>query len=327
MGTIKQEMSLQALANARLSQLMEEEVVTGLGLGRRGSGEIVFVGINPQAAGPDGSEMKAIRSRVREALQDIPFEILGDYDAIPPNDNLPNLALKPDAASLNATPQDEPPFAAQSERTRSAVDASARSATLPGGDPTSLGSLFNENMDEISGHPTDPQPTTRRLPKSLIAMLLLAAVSGWGAFAYSMFSAQQQERQFQATRSEMGRIVADRDKLTDDLNRIRAEAERNRLTLEQTQADLVTVRAQLEARPAQTTRAEMSRVVADRDKLNAELNQVRAEAERTRLALERAQADLVSAREQLQERLPETSPPQVPTPPPGRASPTRRRTQ
>jgi uncharacterized coiled-coil protein SlyX len=324
---IKQGMTLPKVAGARLAELTKEEIVTGLGFARRGSGEIVFVAINPQAAGPNGLGMNAIRSRVGEALQDIPFEILGDYSAVLPNNNLPNPSLRPDAASLSVTAQHERPLAAQSEGTRGTRDALAKHYTpLPEGDPRSL-ALLNDNMDEISDHPTDPKPTTRRLSQSLLAVLLLAAVGGWGAFAYSMVSAQQQERQSQETRTELSRVIADRDKLNVELTQMRAEAERYRLTLERAQADLVTTRAQLQERPAQATRAEMSRVVAERDKLIAELNQVRAEAERNRVALERAQADLVSAREQLQERAPEASPPQIPTPPPGRASPTRRRTQ
>ena len=173
---IKHGMSLQALADTRLAQLMEEEIVTGLGLGRRGSREVVFVAINPQAAGPNGSEMSAVRSRVGEALQDIPFEILGDYDAILPNDNLPDPSLEPDAASLSVTAQHELPLAAQSEDARGTMDALAtRSTPLPGSDPRSS-ALLNENMDEISDHPTDPRPTTRRLSKSLIGVLLLAAI-------------------------------------------------------------------------------------------------------------------------------------------------------
>ena len=322
---IKHGMSLQALADTRLAQLMEEEIVTGLGMGRRGRGEVVFIAINPQAAGPNGSEMPAVRARLGEALQDIPFEILGDYDAILPNDNLPNPSLKPGAASLKVT-EDAPSLAVQREGAHGTMGAPAKYYPLPGDDPTSVGSL-NEDMGEVSGYLTDPKPTARRLSKSLIGVLLLAAFGGWGAFAYSMVSAQQQERQSQATRAELDRMIADRDKLTGDLNQMRAEAERNRLTLERAQAELVSARAELQARPAQANRAEMSRVVADRDRLTVELNQVRTEAERNRVALESAQADLTTARKQLQERAPETSPPQIPTPPPGRASPSRRRTQ
>jgi cell division protein FtsL len=247
---IKPEMTLQTIAEARLAQLMKEKIVTGLGFGRRGNGEIVFVVIDTQAAGPNGSEMSAIRSRVRKALQDIPFEILGDYDAMSSSDNLPNHTLKPNAASLNVIAQHRPPLAAQSEGTRGTMDTSVENYTLPGGDPTSSGSL-NDNMDEVSGPPTDPKTnTTRRLSKSLIVMLLLAAVSGWGAFAYSMSSAQQQERAYLA---EMSRVVADRDKLNAELNQVRAEAERNRLALERAQVAPVTARAQSQERPPQTS--------------------------------------------------------------------------
>jgi len=247
---IKPGITLREIAEARLAQLIKEKIITGFGLGRRGNEGIILVAIDTQAAGPNGSEMSAIRSRVRKALQDIPFEILGDYDATPSSDNLPNHTLKPNAASLNVIAQHRPPLAAQSEGTRGTMDTSVENYTLPGGDPTSSGSL-NDNMDEVSGSPTDPKmKTTRRLSKSLIVMLLLAAVSGWGAFAYSMSSAQQQER---AYRAEMSRVVADRDKLNAELNQVRAEAERNRLALERAQADLVTARAQSQERPPQTS--------------------------------------------------------------------------
>src|SRR5215213_4346543 len=52
---IKPEMTLQTIAEARLAQLMKEKIVTGLGFGRRGNEEIVFVVIDTQAAGPNGS--------------------------------------------------------------------------------------------------------------------------------------------------------------------------------------------------------------------------------------------------------------------------------
>ena len=68
-----------------------------------------------------------------------------------------------------------------------------------------------------------------------------------------MSSAQQQERQSQETRAELGRVTADRDKLNVEMNQMRAEAERNRVALERAQADLVAAREQLQERSPETS--------------------------------------------------------------------------
>lgn len=66
-------------------------------------------------------------------------------------------------------------------------------------------------------------------------ILLLAAVGGWGAFGYGVYSARQQERAF---RDEIALVQAERGKLAADLDRMRQEAERSRQALERAQAEL-----------------------------------------------------------------------------------------
>ncbi len=73
------------LAEARLVQLLEEGTVTGIGTARCGSKDVIFVGVsaetNVTAPTYVRSEIEAIRKRLKDALGDVPFEILGDYDA------------------------------------------------------------------------------------------------------------------------------------------------------------------------------------------------------------------------------------------------------
>ena len=79
------------------------------------------------------------------------------------------------------------------------------------------------------------------------AILLLAAISGWGAFAYATYSARQQERTF---RDIMAQAIGERDALRTEANRFRADAERTRQALERSQAELVKARTPPSPLPA-----------------------------------------------------------------------------
>ncbi len=83
-------------------------------------------------------------------------------------------------------------------------------------------------------------------------ILLLVGLGGWGAFAYSLYTAHQEER---ALRDETARAVADRQKLIAELEEVRADLARTRQSLDRAQADLITARAEadlLKARPPQS---------------------------------------------------------------------------
>jgi hypothetical protein len=310
------------LAKARLVQLFNEGVVTGLGVGQRDSRELVFVAVNSQLLSSDHVELNTIRARLKEALQDIPFEILGHYNDSPADINSPIDDIFPAAAPPEVNVQHEGPSNEMDEATTlSSSDAPLRNST-----PTEAG-LVPVGSPEVSSHAAGGRPialgtnTVSRKSRGLIVMMLLAAVGGWSAFAYAMISGDQRQRSY---RDDLSRVTMDRDKLNSDLNGLREEAERSRQALERTQADLVSARAQLQATPPPTTRDEIRRILADREKLSAELTQMRADAERNRLALERAQAELAVARAQ-----PEMDPPltarQTPAPSPAPSSRSRPR--
>jgi hypothetical protein len=86
---IIKEANAENLAKERLAQLTKEGIVTGLGVGRRDTREIVFVAIDSQFLSLDQSDLNVVRARLQEALQDIPFEILGHYDDSPQATCLP----------------------------------------------------------------------------------------------------------------------------------------------------------------------------------------------------------------------------------------------
>ena len=73
-------------------------------------------------------------------------------------------------------------------------------------------------------------------------LLLLAAVGGWGAFAYSGAQARQQERSF---REQINSASTDRDALNTALRQARAEAEQNRQELERTRRGLAAAQLQI----------------------------------------------------------------------------------
>ncbi len=79
------------------------------------------------------------------------------------------------------------------------------------------------------------------------AILLLAAIGGWGAFAYATYSARQQERTF---RDIMAQTIGERDALRTEANQFRADAERTRQALERSQAELVKARTPPSPLPA-----------------------------------------------------------------------------
>ena len=304
------EANAENLAKERLAQLAKEGIVTGLGVGRRDNREIVFVAIDAQFLSLDQSDLNVVRARLQEALQDIPFEILGHYDDSPSSD-LPTHNLISAASASDVETQQKQPFHVKDEGTPVSTGAPSKDATRARAMPSvSLPGDLNETYHP----PIQGEIKSARQPsKTLMAALVLAAVSGWGVSAYAVFSARQQER---AYLDQISRVTAERDKGNADLNQMRAEAERNRQTLERAQADLVSVRSQLQASPPPTARDEMRRVTADRDKLNVELTQMRAEAERNRLALERAQRELADARAQSQADPPATTPAPLPSPVP-----------
>jgi hypothetical protein len=83
---------LVALAETRLAQLMHEGLVTGLGIATGGGEKKIFVALsaqtNVQAPDFDRSTIEAIRARLKEALQETPFQILGEYDISPPREDV-----------------------------------------------------------------------------------------------------------------------------------------------------------------------------------------------------------------------------------------------
>src|SRR3954454_17014964 len=115
---------LVALAETRLAQLMHEGLVTGLGIATGGGEEKrIFVAITAQtkvqAPDFDRSKIEAIRARLKDALQETPFQILGEYDVSPPGEDIsppgedicarPPLLMEPAPGIL---PQPEPPLQA-----------------------------------------------------------------------------------------------------------------------------------------------------------------------------------------------------------------------
>ena len=78
-------------------------------------------------------------------------------------------------------------------------------------------------------------------------VLALVALGGWGAFAYSLSSAHQQDR-------ALREALAQQEKLTAEMGQVRADLTRTRQALERAQADLIVARAeieQLKTRPPQ----------------------------------------------------------------------------
>ena len=73
-------------------------------------------------------------------------------------------------------------------------------------------------------------------------LLLLAAVGGWGAFAYSAAQARQQERSF---REQISSASTDRDALSTALRQVRSEAEQSRQELERARRDLAAAQLQI----------------------------------------------------------------------------------
>ena len=73
-------------------------------------------------------------------------------------------------------------------------------------------------------------------------VLFLAAVSGWGAFAYVLSSDRQKERTLQ---DQVSRATTERDRLGVELKQVRAEVGGNRQALEQARRDLVSAQQQV----------------------------------------------------------------------------------
>ncbi len=82
------------------------------------------------------------------------------------------------------------------------------------------------------------------------AILLLAAIGGWGAFAYATYSARHQERAF---RDRMAQVIAERDALRTEASQFRADAERTRQALERSQAELAKARTPPPPQPVAST--------------------------------------------------------------------------
>jgi hypothetical protein len=81
----------------------------------------------------------------------------------------------------------------------------------------------------------------------LAFIFLFVGLGGWGAFAYSLSSARQQEDALRAA-------LAQQEKLTAELGQVRTDLTRTRQALERAQADLIVARAeveQLKTRPTQ----------------------------------------------------------------------------
>jgi hypothetical protein len=259
---------------------------------------------------------------LKDALQDIPFDVLGHHDDSPTIPDATIADTVSPVAAFGATVEHAPLLQERGRITSRSSDAPPQHDVPTEIAARPVSSLTNSEDSTGDSLIDREMKTARSARNALAAVLLLAAAVGWGSLIYSVVSAREQQRAYQ---DEISRVTADRDKLSTDLSQARGHIERNRSTLERVQAELVSARAQLQANTPQTGRDEMRRVMADRDKLNAELNQQRTEAERNRLALERAQAELASARAQAQTS--SAPPPQqvtVPSPtPPVRARPAR----
>ena len=70
-------------------------------------------------------------------------------------------------------------------------------------------------------------------------VLTIVALSGWGAFAYSLSSARQAE---QALREALAR----QQQLASDFGQVQADLTRSRQALERAQADLIAARAEID---------------------------------------------------------------------------------
>jgi hypothetical protein len=74
--------NIRRLAEERLTTLREEGKVTGLTVVRRNGLEVLLIGIAAEtdvdAPGYDSAVVEALRSRLSEALGDIPFRLLGE---------------------------------------------------------------------------------------------------------------------------------------------------------------------------------------------------------------------------------------------------------
>ncbi len=93
-------------------------------------------------------------------------------------------------------------------------------------------------------------------------ILVPVALGGWGAFAYSLSSAHQQDRALREALAQQERAsrsaIAQQERLTAELGQVRADLTRTRQALERAQADLIVSRAELEqlkTRPSQPPEA------------------------------------------------------------------------
>jgi hypothetical protein len=121
--------ALTTVARARLSHLVNEGVVFGIGISRKDNKDVVFVAVNAQASDPNSPDLESIHRRLKDALQDIPFEILGGYDNVFRSDNPPSLTEMPKAALLKVVPQYESLSNAVDEVTLGTTRACLQSAT------------------------------------------------------------------------------------------------------------------------------------------------------------------------------------------------------
>ena len=119
-----------ALAETRLAQLMHEGLATGLGIAMGGGEEKIFVAItaqtNVQAPDFDRSRIEAIRARLRDALQETPFQILGEYDVSPPGEDIcdrPPMPIKPAPGTPSQT---EPSLQAGHGSTHKPIETAGR---------------------------------------------------------------------------------------------------------------------------------------------------------------------------------------------------------
>ncbi len=70
-------------AEARLNQLLEQGLIEGVGTVQKDHGTEFLIGVraqtDPRAGDYDAGKISVLRSQLRDALQDVPFSILGDY--------------------------------------------------------------------------------------------------------------------------------------------------------------------------------------------------------------------------------------------------------
>jgi uncharacterized protein HemX len=73
-------------------------------------------------------------------------------------------------------------------------------------------------------------------------ILFLAAVGGWGAYAYNVSSDRRQER---ALREQVTRSAKENERVNADLRQLQIEADRNRQALDQARRDLAFAQQQI----------------------------------------------------------------------------------